>query len=157
MATADERRKEKKRMKNKSKHSWSARSRFALRQASYSLKPDPRKQRVVAWYEGVCGVCNERHIRIGDEIRLDPYTRRWASRSCLARRDSPQAIERKVKNIMLLKHNIWLGSFGKPEGATPTSSYAEFFEKALALDACNSQEFSTFREKMGEDAWHMKI
>lgn len=123
----------------------------------YDLMPDRRKRKVFAWYEGVCGICKQLHIRIGDEIRFDPYTRRWASRSCLSRRDSRDAIERKVKNIMLQNHNTWLGTFGKPEGAAATHSYAEFFAKALALGVCTAQEFDTLRQKMGEDAWRMKL
>lgn len=105
----------------------------------YSLmKRTRQKHRIYAWYSRTCTACNKPHIKQGDEIVRDSLG--YAAPACISKRDSPKAIETRVKKLMLSLHNTALGTWDIPEGTTPTNSYAEFYAKALAVGLCSQHE-----------------
>lgn len=119
----------------------------------YPLMQDTRKRRVFAQFAGQCSACGRRHIEANDEIVKDAHGHGWAALRCLSKRDSPSAIDRRTQRLMLAQHQTALGTWGIPDGATPTHSYAEFYELALAKGCCSQHEAAVVRANIGEGAW----
>lgn len=91
----------------------------------------PERRRMIGFrakFDGRCVVCDQRHIRKGDQV--DKRHGGVAAVVCIAKSDRILSRERYVVQVMREKYRIGLGCFGIGEGLTPTYSRAQFYAEA---------------------------
>lgn len=64
----------------------------------------------------------------------------WGLQECYERRQAAQDLQRRVESRMLTEHNVALGCFGIPDGATATFSRGEFLAIAERHGAVTPEE-----------------
>lgn len=85
-------------------------------------------KQITAKYSGRCHWCRRLHVRKGDTIIGDG--RDWGLPECYERQKAARVLLQRVESQMLAEHNVALGCFGIPEGATATFSRGEFLSVA---------------------------
>lgn len=92
----------------------------------------------IARYAGRCDWCRRLHVRKGDTIIGEGRT--WGHRECYERRQAALTLQRRVESLMLADHNVAMGCFGIPDGATATFSRGEFLAIAEKRSVVTTEE-----------------
>ncbi|HEU4649481.1 MAG TPA: hypothetical protein VFS33_10510 [Gemmatimonadales bacterium] len=70
--------------------------------------------------------------------------------------DDVMELEKRVGADMLAKHNIALGCWGVPDGATYTFTRAEFYRRAFELGVIDDVEYHRIRAR-NSLIWHRDL